>query len=362
MASNKPVLQRAPPQITGTWIDLRRWCTANNLGAPELVSLLPLPAYRIKTPDGFLLLEANSRTAFCNGLELRLGFPLQIVARQPFLHTLDLQKTLEPLLNRSRFDWPLSNPVIVIDPGHGGSDVGTRSAAGKRFEKEFTLDWATRVAALLSAQGWQVFLTRTNDADLSLSNRIAFADSHKAALFLSLHFNSAGANVAESGLETYCLTPPGMASTVTRGFPDDTTAAFPNNSFDVQNLLFAARVHRALLQASGTHDRGVRRARFLSVLRGQQRPAILVEGGYLSNSREARLIAEPAYRQKLALGVANALVRSLEIASSEPRTSQAGQDRENQSPLVGGGSTADLGQMRGVKLADEPTVFSQALP
>src|SRR6267378_2344754 len=77
MASNKPVLTRAPPQITGTWIDLRRWCTANNLGAPELVSLLPLPAYRIKTPDGFLLLQANSRTAFCNGLELRLGFPLQ---------------------------------------------------------------------------------------------------------------------------------------------------------------------------------------------------------------------------------------------------------------------------------------------
>lgn len=83
---------------------------------------------------------------------------------------------------------------------------------------------------------------------------------------------------------------------------------FPNNSFDAENIQLAARVHRALLQVNGHHDRGVRRARFLGVVRNQQRPAILIEGGYLSNPREARLIADSGYRQKLADAVAKALV------------------------------------------------------
>ena len=65
--------------------------------------------------------------------------------------------------------------------------------------------------------------------------------------------------------------------------------------------------HRRLLAATGAADRGVKRARFMGVLRGQNRPAILVEGGYLSNPEEARKIGTPAYRQKLAEAVASAL-------------------------------------------------------
>jgi N-acetylmuramoyl-L-alanine amidase len=160
---------------------------------------------------------------------------------------------------------------------------------------------------LLLTNGWQVFLTRTNDIDLALSNRVALANEHNAGLFLSLHFNWAESDQAQAGLETYCLTPAGMTSSVTRGFPDDPAQAFPNNAFDESNLLVALRIHRALLQLNGHRDRGVRRARFMGVLRGQQRPAVLVEGGYLSNPREARLISEPDYRQKLAEAVANAL-------------------------------------------------------
>ena len=87
---------------------------------------------------------------------------------------------------------------------------------------------------------------------------------------------------------------------MTRSFSDDPGLAFPNNAFDAQNLQFALQVHRALLQVNGRLDRGVRRARYLSVLRGQNRPAILVEGGYLSNPLEARRIANPDYRQRSA--------------------------------------------------------------
>ncbi len=208
-------------------------------------------------------------------------------------------------------------------PATAAGDSGAKSVLGYGCEKEFTLDWARRLGSLLATNGWQVFLTRTNDTDLSLSNRIAFAEAHKADVFLSLHFNSAAPDEQQAGLETYCLTPTGMPSTVTRGYNDDEALAFPNNAFDAQNLQLALQVHRALLQVNGDHDRGVRRARYLGVLRGQNRPAILVEGGYLSNPREARLIAEPAYRQKLAEAVAEALEKldrnpPPEVGSQEP--------------------------------------------
>ena len=116
-----------------------------------------------------------------------------------------------------------------------------------------------------------------------------------------------------------------MPSTVTRGFNDEPAAAFPNNGFDEQNWQLALRVHRALLQVNGHHDRGVRRARFLGVLRGQQRPAVLVEAGYLSNPREARLISDPSYRQSLA----EALARALE----EPRAEVGGHTEERLSKI-----------------------------
>jgi N-acetylmuramoyl-L-alanine amidase len=98
-----------------------------------------------------------------------------------------------------------------------------------------------------------------------------------------------------------------MPSSLTRGYSDDPRLVLPNNTFDDQNLRYAMRLHRALLQVNGYNDRGVRHARFLDVLAGQQRPAVLIEGGYLSNPTEARQIADPAYRQKLAEAVAKAL-------------------------------------------------------
>jgi N-acetylmuramoyl-L-alanine amidase len=153
---------------------------------------------------------------------------------------------------------------------------------------------------LLETNGWRVFLTRTNDTDVSLSNRVAFAESHHADLFISLHFNSAAPDTKQAGLETYCLTPTGMPSTLTRGFADPWSENLPNNNFDAQNLQLAVRLHGALLRATGIEDRGIRRARFIGVLRGQKRGAILIEAGYLSNPAEAKLIESADYRQKLA--------------------------------------------------------------
>ena len=313
-----PPIPSPPRQVTETWIPLNRWCKANGLREPfQLVPQggITLPAYAVNTSNGVFVLRAGSQSAYWDGLEFRLGFAPQLIDGQTFIHALDLKKTIQPLLSGSAGGFLRGNSIIVIDPGHGGENPGTKSVLGHHYEKEFTLDWARRLQPLLAANGWAVFLTRTNDTDLALSNRVAFAEQHKAALFLSLHFNSSAPKEDQAGLETYCLTPAGMPSTVTRGFADDLGFTFPNNSFDAQNLQLAFRVHRALLQVNGFRDRGVRRARFLGVLRWQQRPAILVEGGYLSNPSEARLISDPAYRQKLAEAVARALCEELGSSS-----------------------------------------------
>jgi N-acetylmuramoyl-L-alanine amidase len=92
-----------------------------------------------------------------------------------------------------------------------------------------------------------------------------------------------------------------------RGYEDDMRQTFPNNAYDEQNLMLAANVHRSLIRHTLATDRGLRRARFMGVLRGQNRPAVLIEAGYLSNAAEARKISTPEYRQLLAEAIAAAL-------------------------------------------------------
>jgi N-acetylmuramoyl-L-alanine amidase len=328
ITNRSPVTVPRPAPVSApvtTWTALNRWTAEHRLGAPRLMTKTPLATYKVTSDNGVLVLALGSHEASWNGIEIHLGFEPQLIDDQVFLHGLDLQKTLEPLLCAP----PLTlgtNRVIVIDPGHGGLNVGTHSVTDGRFEKEFTLDWARRLAPLLETNGWQVYLTRTDDTDIALSNRVAVAEAHHAALFLSLHFNSGAPDTRQAGLETYCLTPAGMPSTLTRSFADPWYENLPNNNFDVQNLQLAVRLHSALLRASGEEDRGVRHARFIGVLRGQKRPAILLEAGYLSNPHEARRIEDPEFRQKLAEAVAGALRLNPEPRSPKPENAVSAAD------------------------------------
>jgi N-acetylmuramoyl-L-alanine amidase len=339
------------PRPTETWVPMQRWSRANNLCLLTQIAGRPAPAYALQSTNGVFVLRTGSQLAQWDGLEVRLGFAPQLIDGQPYVHTLDLYKTIQPLLQGGPPPILHPNPVVVIDPGHGGENAGTRSVLGNHYEKEYTLDWALRLQSLLAANNYRAYLTRSNDMDLALSNRVAFAAEHRADVFLSLHFNSAAPNETEAGLETYCLTPAGMPSSLTRGFPDELQQSFPNNAFDAQNLYLALRVHRALLQVNGRHDRGIRRARFPGVLRNQQRAAILVEGGYLSNPQEARQISDPAYRQRLAEAVAKALLVSTgtgmvafnaqNTPAEHPTSSQASVERSTNSSA---GVTQTVGQ------------------
>jgi N-acetylmuramoyl-L-alanine amidase len=290
--------------VTG-WVSLQDWCAQNKLMPPMLSVQGAQTNILIRSDAGVFEFNPPSRNARWDGLLVGIGFPPQFTNRTVLVNAIDLNKVLEPLL-LTNAPARKRGGVVVIDAGHGGDKDGAVSKDKKLKEKNLTLDWALRVEKLLRGSDWTVYMTRTNDVDIALSNRVAFADLKKADLFVSLHFNSF-ANAGEAGLETYCATPVGMASHITRTFADEVNVTFPNNEFDVPNLLLADDMHRAMIRKTGRKDRGIRRARFMTVLRDQKRPAVLLEGGYLSNPEEAKLIATPEFRQKLAEAVVEAL-------------------------------------------------------
>jgi len=301
-----PPKPNAPVTAESGMIALSLWAKHNGFEPVRRLALTPKPAYTVKTAAGNFTVRDGSLVAYWDRMEVRLGFAPKLIGEQIFLHALDIKKILDPLAHGMTVVTP-ANRLVVIDPGHGGSNLGTRNVVTGRHEKDYTLDWARRLKPLLEQSGWRVILTRTNDLEMTLPERVAFTEAHGANLFLSLHFNSAGENEGPAGLETYVMTPTGMPSSLTRGYDDDERIVFPNNAYDADNLRYAARIHRALLQVNGNLDRGVRHARFLGVLQGHRRPAVLIEAGYFSNPTEAKKITDPEYRQKLAEAVAKAL-------------------------------------------------------
>jgi N-acetylmuramoyl-L-alanine amidase len=173
--------------------------------------------------------------------------------------------------------------LVVIDPGHGGSDRG--GMPGQRIaEKGFTLDTAKRLARVLgNGTGIKVVLTRNSDTFVSLTERTSIANQYagRDAVFVSIHFN-AGRREGAYGIETYY-----------------------NNQ---RGYRLAALVHPRVIQAMASIDRGVRR-RGYSVLRRNRLPAILVECGFLTNHAEAARISDPRSRERLARAIADAIVR-----------------------------------------------------
>jgi|GEM_PF-1032281 len=286
------------------WVDMKQWCIQTSLAQLEPGHNNGSSRFILRSSRGNLELTSKSQTAKWKGMTFVLGFSPQTSHGRYYVHRLDVQNSILPLLERCDCARQ-TGKTLVIDPGHGG-EPGSRTVVGGKTEKELTLDWALRIRALLTGHGWHVYLTRTNDVEVPLTNRVAFAEKMHADLFISLHFNSLP-NSDQCGMETYCTTPAGMPSNLVRG-PEE-LAPQPNNAFDPENLCWALQFQHELVKNTHAADRGVRRARFLAVLRTQKRPAILIEGGYLSNRKEATQIISAAYRQKLAEAVAQAILK-----------------------------------------------------
>jgi len=170
--------------------------------------------------------------------------------------------------------------TVVVDAGHGGYDNGARGRQGLS-EKMLTLDVARRLKPILEARGYHVVMTRTTDVFIPLGGRTAISNSHSDAAFVSIHFNCSPRRAAD-GVETYY--------------------------YDRRSAPFAANILREIATCYGSHSRGVKYARFY-VLHHNQRPATLLELGFVSNPKENAKLQDPRVRQLLAERIAAGIAR-----------------------------------------------------
>jgi N-acetylmuramoyl-L-alanine amidase len=274
------------------YVRLADWGRLNGLELSWASRLEP----RLTGGNTRLGFTVNTQKITANGVNVWISAPVALHNGAPCVALVDVQATLESLL--SPVHRTARPSLICLDPGHGGRDTGNRE--GSRSEKDCTLSLARELAAQLRKAGFKVYLTRSWDTYVELDERIDTARRRGADLFISLHFNAAPASEVR-GSEVYCLTPPHTASTNARG-EGAHTGALPGNLQNDANLQLAWQIQRALISRMGLEDRGVRRARW-AVLRPARMPAVLVEGGFMSNPTESRNIASSAWRSQLATAI-----------------------------------------------------------
>jgi N-acetylmuramoyl-L-alanine amidase len=187
--------------------------------------------------------------------------------------------------------------TVVLDPGHGGFDKGAISGYG--YEKDYALDLARLLRPLLQAKGFRVIMTRESDVFLPLELRARIANATSDSIFVSLHFNATDRDPIASGFEIYSLTPRGAPSTYEDGLTLASVNVQNGTEEDAASVELSCCIYHSLLGQIGEFDRGIKRARF-AVLRLTKIPAVLIEGGFLTERGESRLIANPGWRQKLA--------------------------------------------------------------
>jgi N-acetylmuramoyl-L-alanine amidase len=213
-----------------------------------------------------------------------------------------------------------AGPVIVIDPGHGGTQGGASSPSGL-LEKSLALTLSKKVKKALEDElGATVVLTRDRDALVQLSERVNLANGKKPDVFLSIHANSMPTQKQRQlneGIETYFLSAAASgeqakkvaarenaeAGSQPKGASGDTLsfilADLQRAKTHQDSSRLAYSVHEALIDSTGAVDRGVQQAPFY-VLMGLAAPAVLVEVGFISHPAEGKKLADDAYQAQLA--------------------------------------------------------------
>lgn len=178
--------------------------------------------------------------------------------------------------------------VVVIDPGHGGPDVGA-VGIGDIYEADIVLSIAMQVGALLQQQGIQVVMTRTDNSDIDLEPRVQLAEQVNATLFVSIHANSMGLDRPDiNGAETYYYS---------------------------SGEALAEVIQNSIVSNVGMNDRGVRQARFY-VLRRTSMPAVLVETGYVTGEEDAPRLANASFQTQMAWAIAQGILTYLQQNAS----------------------------------------------
>ena len=215
-------------------------------------------------------------------------------------------------------------PLVVIDPGHGGSNTGATGAVPGVLEKRVTLAVGKRVRELLVARGIEVVLTRDDDRTLTLRQRGAKANALAADAFVSIHCNASPTR-AQRGYETYVLTAAGVDVDAPALRGDLPT---PRNGIDAQTAAVLDDVERGAAQWDAADlaasiqarlravrgddgDRGVRQDA-QHVLLGATMPAVLVEIGFIDHPIEGKELVDPDTQDAIARAIADAIASRVE--------------------------------------------------
>ncbi|MGQ9672614.1 MAG: N-acetylmuramoyl-L-alanine amidase family protein [Candidatus Aminicenantales bacterium] len=222
--------------------------------------------------------------------------------------------------------------TVVIDPGHGGIETGAKGKFGT-LEKDITLAIGLRLKRIIERNlAFRVEMTRDKDIDISLENRAATANNHKADLFISIHTNSSYRRNAQ-GSETFFLSLNATDEEARRlAYLENTSAELERplvedskdeikmilwdmaqSAYLKQSQSLAEFIQNELNSLLGTTNRGIKQAPF-KVLTGVACPAVLVEVAFISNPEEERELVKEGFQESVAEAIYRALVRYLKIA------------------------------------------------
>lgn len=220
-----------------------------------------------------------------------------------------------------------SKLTIVLDPGHGGTDLGAVGPDGL-VEKEYVLELARGLREeLLRRRLGEVVLTRNEDVELKLSDRTQLANNYEADLFLSLHANATSAHNA-SGLETYYLDMKGDAASRLLAERENASMGKQNLGdieFILSDLIQTGKIEESIILTHALHnslvkrlkphysalrDHGVKKGPFY-VLVGAHMPCTLAELLFIDSKSDSKRIQDPKFREEIVVGLADGIEKYL---------------------------------------------------
>jgi N-acetylmuramoyl-L-alanine amidase len=291
-------------------------------GGSRIVIDLAKPA---RVDRAFVLDAANNQPA-------RLVLDLGATDRDTFMRTVALDsRPPDRALRRSEPDVrPAADPrpLIVLDPGHGGIDNGTRSAATGEPEKGLVLDFSLALRDRLEKTGkYRVVMTRSDDSFIALSDRVNLARERKASLFISIHADALARGEGDAqGATVYTLsetaTDPAAARLADAENRADVIAgldlaAEPNDVADILidlaqretknfSVQFARMLVGEMRNAARLHKNPLKAAGF-RVLKAPDVPSVLIELGYVSNRQDIKSLTSDAWRGRTADAMVQAI-------------------------------------------------------
>lgn len=167
--------------------------------------------------------------------------------------------------------------IVVVDAGHGGTDTGTYAKFGSWDEKDFNLDFVKKIEESWNHDNVKLYFSRLEDTEVTLAERVKFANNLQADFFVSLHCNSSDEN-SGNGLE----------------------ALYKSNKFSTDSKIFAKKCLKALEECTGLTNRGLLKGKQIYIIRKAKMPTVLLELGFLSDSGDLMYLSKDANRKKMA--------------------------------------------------------------